>query len=64
MPSSSSVIRSVSRSIWPGQGVDLVQQHPGELAVVVLELAGQRLDNRPYREGYPDRNLTKVTLQL
>ena len=27
-----------------GQGVDLVQQHPGELGVVVVELPGQRLD--------------------
>jgi hypothetical protein len=27
-----------------GQGVDLVQQYPGQLAVVVIELPGQRLD--------------------
>ena len=27
-----------------GEGVDLVQQHPGQLAVMLVEPAGQRLD--------------------
>ena len=36
-----------------GQGVDLVQQHPGQFAVVVVEPAGERLDQGRVLDPHP-----------
>ncbi len=37
---------AVERADVGGQGIDLVQQHPGQLGVMLIEAAGQRLDQR------------------
>ena len=52
---SSSSTRRVTSSIFALEVVVLVEQHPGELGVVLVEAAGQRLDQLGVLDAQPPR---------